>query len=128
MLLCLCFGLTLRMLFFAQDANAAKRKVVPSPIPQRLTTLRTGSLSILLASRGKESGTRLLSARITNVGDVEARDISVYAEAEKGLVIPLRGPKRLPAHSIGVYVTTFRLPTGVSLKSHASAVCSTCRR
>ncbi len=128
MLLFFGLGLFMTSMCYGQDAHGAKRKVVPTTIPQQLTTLRTGSLSILLASRGKESATRLLSARITNIGNVEARDISVYAEAGKGLLIPLRGPKRLPAHTSGVYVTTFRLPSGVSLKSHATAVCSTCRR
>jgi hypothetical protein len=109
-------------------AHAAKRKVPPPAVAERLTTLRTGVLTAVVSGKGGESTTRLLTSRVVNAGDVEARDISVFVEGAKGLVIPLRGPKRLAPRAVGVYVTSFRLPAGVPIKSHATAVCSTCRR
>lgn len=108
--------------------SAAPRKVAPTPVPERRTTLRTGSLTAIVSGKGGESTTKLLSSRVVNIGDVEARDISVFVEGPKGLVIPLRGPRRLAPRAAGVYVTSFRVPVGVPLKSHATAVCSTCRR
>lgn len=108
--------------------SAASRKVAPTPVPERRTTLRTGSLTALVSGKGGESTTKLLSSRVVNIGDVEARDISVFVEGPKGLVIPLRGPRRLAPRAAGVYVTSFRVPVGIPLKSHATAVCSTCRR
>lgn len=120
--------LTLAVNWHVQSARAASRKVAPTPVPERRTTLRTGSLTAIVSGKGGESTTKLLSSRVVNIGDVEARDISVFVEGPKGLVIPLRGPRRLAPRAAGVYVTSFRVPVGVPLKSHATAVCSTCRR
>lgn len=115
-------------LMLTPTAHAAKRKKVETYPPSRLTTLRTGLLSTLTVAKGAEAYNRLISTRVTNVGGIEAREVAVFVESSKGLSIPLRGPKVLPPGASGVYVTSFRLPAGMLLKSHATAVCSTCRR
>lgn len=115
-------------LLFPSTAHAAKRKKVETYVPLRLTTLRAGLLSTLTVAKGAEAFNRLISTRVTNVGSVDAREVAVFVESSKGLAIPLRGPKVLAPGASGVYVTSFRLPAGMVLKSHATAICSTCRR
>jgi hypothetical protein len=114
----------------AQEAAAAKKKAaVEPPVRQReLTTLRAGVPSYVLSGKGGQREVRYVSVQVTNIGDVTAKDIVVSLPAAQGLSFPLRGPKKLAPRGSAVYLSTVRVPSGVTLRSHAVTTCSTCRR
>ena len=113
-----------------QDAAAAKKKApVEQSVRQReLTTLRAGVPSYVLSGRSGQREVRYVSVQVRNIGDIAAKDIVVSLPAAQGLSFPLRGPKKLAPRASAVYVSTVRVPSGVTLRGHAVTTCSTCRR
>jgi len=113
-----------------QEAGAVKKKS-PAEQPARLrelTTLRAGVPSYVLSGKGGQREVRYVSVQVTNIGDVAAKDIVVSLPAAQGLSFPLRGPKKLAPRGSAVYLSTVRVPSGVTLRGHAVTTCSTCRR
>ena len=112
------------------DAFAAKRKQSGAPVPptQKLTTLRASPPSFLVGGRGGNREVRYISVEVSNVGSAEASGIQVSIPGRAALSFPLRGPKKLSPGARSTYVSTVRVPVGVSLQPHAIATCSTCRR
>ena len=118
------------ILSVVHEAAAAKRKP-PAEEPSRgcdVTTLRAGVPSYVLSGKSGEREFRYVSVQVTNIGDVPAKDIVVSLPAAQGLSFPLRGPKKLGPRARAVYVSTVRVPSGVTLRGHALTTCSTCRR
>jgi hypothetical protein len=118
------------VVLLSREGLAAKRKpkVIEEAPVQRLTTLRASRPSFVVGGRGGQREVRYLSVEVANIGSVEATGIQVLLAGASALTFPLRGPKKLAAGARGVYVSTVRIPTGVSLQPHAIATCSTCRR
>ena len=120
----------LMILSVVHEAAAAKRKPpAEEPSGRRdVTTLRAGVPSYVLSGKSGEREVRYVSVQVTNIGDVPAKDIVVSLPAAQGLSFPLRGPKKLGPRARAVYVSTVRVPSGVTLRGHALTTCSTCRR
>jgi uncharacterized membrane protein len=120
----------LMILSVVHEAAAAKRKApAEEPSGRRdVTTLRAGVPSYVLSGKSGEREVRYVSVQVTNIGDVPAKDIVVSLPAAQGLSFPLRGPKKLGPRARAVYVSTVRVPSGVTLRGHALTTCSTCRR
>lgn len=118
------------ILSLVHEAAAAKRKApAEEPSGRRdVTTLRAGVPSYVLSGKSGEREVRYVSVQVTNIGDVPAKDIVVSLPAAQGLSFPLRGPKKLGPRATAVYVSTVRVPSGVTLRGHALTTCSTCRR
>jgi uncharacterized membrane protein len=118
------------ILSVVHEAAAAKRKApAEEPSGRRdVTTLRAGVPSYVLSGKSGQREVRYVSVQVTNIGDVPAKDIVVSLPAAQGLSFPLRGPKRLGPRARAVYVSTVRVPSGVTLRGHALTTCSTCRR
>lgn len=124
----LCFV----MLMVSASQGECARKKVPDPRDpppsQPPAVLRASRPSYLLGGRGGQREVRYLSVRVSNIGQGVAKDIQVTIEGASGLSFPLRGPKRLAPRADGVYISTVRVPIGVTLQPHAIVTCSTCRR
>ena len=121
---------SLASLYIPSEAWAAKRKQTGAPASpaQRLTTLRASPPSLLISGRGGSREVRYLSVEVSNIGLVEAQGVQVVISGGSALTFPLRGPKKISPGSRGTYISTVRIPIGVSLQPHAIATCSTCRR
>ena len=121
---------SLASLYIPSEAWAAKRKQAGAPTSpvQRFTTLRASPPSLLVGGRGGSREVRYLSVEVSNIGLVEAQGVQVVVSGGAALTFPLRGPKKLSPGSRGTYISTVRIPIGVSLQPHAIATCSTCRR
>jgi hypothetical protein len=121
----------LMILSVVHEAAAAKRKA-PAEEPARhrevVTTLRAEVPSYVVSGKSGQREVRYVSVQVTNIGDVPAKDIVVSLPAAQGLSFPLRGPKKLGPRARAVYVSTVRVPSGVTLRGHALTTCSTCRR
>jgi len=118
------------VLLVAGEAGAAKKKV-PEQSPIRapeVTTLRAGVPSYVLSGRIGQREVRYVSVQVRNIGDTAAKDIVVSLPAAQGLSFPLRGPKKLAPRASAVYVSTVRVPSGVTLRGYAVIMCSSCRR
>ncbi|MEY4669999.1 MAG: hypothetical protein RL518_2698 [Pseudomonadota bacterium] len=118
------------ILSVVHEAAAAKKKA-PAEEPSRrrdVTTLRAGVPSYVLSGKSGQREVRYLSVQVTNIGDVSANDVVVSLPAAQGLSFPLRGPKKLGPRARAVYVSTVRVPSGVTLRGYALTTCSTCRR
>ena len=121
----------LMILCFAHEANAAKKKApAEEPVRQRevVTTLRAEVPSYVVSGKSGQREVRYVSVQVTNIGDVPAKDIVVSLPAAQGLSFPLRGTNKLGPRARAVYVSTVRVPSGVTLRGHALTTCSTCRR
>lgn len=118
------------VLCVVHEAAAAKKKApAEEPIRHReVTTLRAAVPSYVVAGKSGQREVRYVSVQVTNIGDVTAKDIVVSLPAAQGLSFPLRGPKKLAPRASAVYVSTVRVPSGVTLRGHAVTACSTCRR
>ncbi|MEN9845936.1 MAG: hypothetical protein RIS36_1083 [Pseudomonadota bacterium] len=118
------------VLCVVHEAAAAKKKPPANEqSPRReVTTLRAGVPSYVAAGKSGQREVRYVSVPVTNIGDVAAKDIVVALPAAQGLSFPLRGPKKLAPRTSAVYVSTVRVPSGVTLRGHALTACSNCRR
>ena len=118
------------LLLFVGEAAAAKKKAPTEPsVPVReVTTLRAGVPSYVLSGRSGQREVRYVSVQVRNIGDIAAKDIVVSLPAAQGLSFPLRGPKKLGPRASAVYVSTVRVPSGVTLRGYAVIMCSSCRR
>ena len=118
------------LLLFGSEAAAAKKKAPPDTHNRapEVTTLRASAPSYVVSGRSGQQEVRYVSVEVRNIGDVAAKDIVVSLPAGQGLVFPLRGPKHLAPRASGVYVSTVRVPSGVTLRGHALIDCSSCRR
>jgi hypothetical protein len=130
---CILVAVAIAELLYPCAVLAAKRKQTgaSAPLPphvQKLTRLRASPPSLLVGGRGGTQEVRYISVEVANVGTVEASGIQVSIPGGAALSFPLRGPKKLGVGMRGTYVSTVRVPVGVSLQPHAIATCSTCRR
>ena len=118
------------LLFLVGEAAAAKKKATPEPAirAREVTTLRAGVPSYVLSGRSGQREVRYVSVQVRNIGDIAAKDIVVSLPAAQGLTFSLRGPKKLAPRASAVYVSTVRVPSGVTLRGHAVITCSSCRK
>jgi hypothetical protein len=116
---------------FSHECCAAPRKsgaLHSKPPVSNLITLRAEPPTVLQSGRGGAAGVSLLvSTSILNRSAVEAKGVSAHIVLASGLLVPLRGPKKIGMMSSGVFMASIRLPRPVASPSKVFVTCFNCR-
>ncbi len=91
-------------------------------------TLRAEPPIVVQSGRGGAAGVRvMISASVLNRSAYEAKGVSAYLVLRSGIVVPLRGPKRIGAMGRALYVASSHLPYLVTETPTVKATCLNCR-
>jgi len=96
----------------APRKGLAKATATPRPALVEKTRLRAKTPVIVQRVSRSAREVRYANVEVRNVGSIEASGVQVFLEQQSGIVVAMRGPKKLKAKERAVYFLNSRVVAG----------------
>lgn len=111
-----------------RKSQAVPNARIGTPVPERQTTIRAGQPVVITSAGRRGREIRHLNVHVRNVGRTVAKEVSVVAELEGGVVYPLKGPRHIPPEQSAVYILRSGAPLSGRGSIRVVPACTNCRR